>query len=73
MLKCKEYDKLKKRAHAFCILNMNKNIVYETDVCLKDDIDESAQPVRWNLQLFFIDSYNSDKSCFDKLASSNET
>ena len=28
ILKCKDYDKFRKAAHGYCILNMNKELIY---------------------------------------------
>ena len=39
LLKCHEYDKYQKQAHAFCILYNNLELIYQNDVCQNYDYD----------------------------------
>ena len=65
MIKCQEYDKFKKTAHAFCIMDRNKELVYQVDA-LQHYQYEDKMPIKWNFQLFFKDTYDSQRSCFEK-------
>ena len=40
ILKCKDYDKFRKAAHGYCILNMNKELIYQSDICQRYEFEE---------------------------------
>ena len=67
-----EYDKYKKAAHAYCILNMNKELIYKVDVRQRYDTEEKM-PKRWTFQLFFKDTYSKKTNKFGKLSSSSSS
>lgn len=52
-------------------MESNRELKYQQDICQDYDF-EVQMPLKWNLQLFFKSSYNTDKECFDKLASGSE-
>ena len=39
MVKCHEYGTLKKQAHPFCIMNSNKDLVYQVDCLGNSDFE----------------------------------
>lgn len=72
MLKCKEFDKYKKTAHAFCIMNINKELIFKVDVRQRYDFEEKM-PKRWCLQLFFRDTYSKHSGQFGKISQSSSS
>jgi len=40
MVKCVEFDKFRKQAHAYCILENNKEMVYQLEVLKNDEFED---------------------------------
>lgn len=58
-------------AHAFCIMELNKELIYQSDIKHRFDYEEQM-PQKWSIQLFFKDTFNSAKDNFDKLPPGGE-
>jgi hypothetical protein len=67
LLKCKDFDDFGKHAHAYCIMNKNKEIIYQVDMRQKYEFEDQF-PNKWSFQLFFKDSWDQSSNAFDKLS-----